>query len=84
MLNSGIDLQFSVMKNCENKEAAYEVLRYLYEDETIQIYLNNQNGIACKDSEFTLPSMLYIVSVTEYFLLIISSSLSPLFASMSS
>ena len=58
VLNSGIDLQFSVMKNCENKEAAYEVLRYLYEDETIQIYLNNQNGIACKDSEFTLPSML--------------------------
>lgn len=58
VLNSGIDLQFSVMKNCENKEAVYEVLRYLYEDETIQIYLNNQNGIACKDSEFTLPSML--------------------------
>ncbi len=58
VLNSGIDLQFSVMKNCENKEAAYEVLRYLYEDETIQIYLNNQSGIACKDSEFTLPSML--------------------------
>ncbi len=27
-------------------------------DETIQIYLNNQSGIACKDSEFTLPSML--------------------------
>lgn len=58
VLNSGIDLQFSVMKTCENKEAAYEVLRYLYEDETIQIYLDNQNGIACKDSEFTLPPML--------------------------
>lgn len=58
VLNSGIDLQFSVMKNCENKEAAYEVLRYLYEDETIQIYLNDQSGVACKDSEFTLPPML--------------------------
>lgn len=58
VLNSGIDLQFSVMKNCENKEAAYEVLRYLYEDETIQIYLDNQNGVACKDSEFTIPAML--------------------------
>lgn len=58
VLNSGIDLQFSVMKTCENKEAAYEVLRYLYEDETIQIYLNDQSGVACKDSEFTLPSML--------------------------
>ena len=30
MLNSGIDLQFSVMKACKNKEAAYEVLEYLY------------------------------------------------------
>ncbi len=58
VLNSGIDLQFSVMKNCENKEAAYEVLRYLYEDETIQIYLNDQSGVACKDSEFVLPEML--------------------------
>ena len=29
VLNSGIDLQFSVMKNCENKEAAYEVLRMI-------------------------------------------------------
>ena len=40
VLNSGIDLQFSVMKACKNKEAAYEVLKYLYEDETIQIYLD--------------------------------------------
>ena len=30
VLNSGIDLQFSVMKECENKEAAYEVLRFLF------------------------------------------------------
>ena len=33
VLNSGIDLQFSVMKACKNKEAAYEVLEYLYSDE---------------------------------------------------
>lgn len=57
-LNSGIDLQFSIMKDCENKEAAYEVLRFLLEDETIQIYLDDQNAVPCKDSEFTLPSML--------------------------
>lgn len=42
VLNSGIDLQFSVMKACKNKEAAYEVLKYLYDDETIQIYLDDQ------------------------------------------
>ena len=58
VLNSGVDLQFSVMKECENKEAAYEVLRFLYDDETIQIYLDNQNAVPCKQGDFQLPSML--------------------------
>ena len=56
VLNSGIDLQFCVMKNCENKEAVYEVLRFLYEDETIQIYLDNQGGLTCKDGDFEIPT----------------------------
>ena len=54
VLNSGIDLQFSVLKESKNKEAAYEVLRFLYEDETIQIYLDDQGGIACKEGDFEL------------------------------
>ena len=58
VLNSGIDLQFSVMKACKNKEAAYEVLKYLYEDKTIQIYLDDQGGIACKDGDFAIPETL--------------------------
>lgn len=58
VLVSGVDLQFSVMKECEDKEAAYEVLRFLYDDETIQIYLNEQNAVPCKEGDFTLPSML--------------------------
>lgn len=58
VLNSGVDLQFCVMKNSKNKEAVYEVLRYLYEDETIQIYLDEQNSIPCKNGDFKLPSML--------------------------
>ena len=37
VLTSGIDLQFSVMKSCENKEAAYEVLRFLFRHDTIQL-----------------------------------------------
>ena len=57
-LNSGVDLQFSVMKDCENKEAAYEVLKYLYEDETIQVYLDDQGGIACKEGDFAIPETL--------------------------
>ena len=55
LLNSGIDLQFCVMKESKNKDAVYEVLRFLYEDETIQIYLDDQGGIACKKGEFELP-----------------------------
>lgn len=58
VLNSGIDLQFCVMKDCENKEAVYEVLRFLYEDETVQVYLDNQGGIACKEGDFDIPGEL--------------------------
>ena len=58
VLNSGVDLQFCVMKNTPNKEAVYEVLRFLYQDETIQIYLDDQGGLSCKDSDFALPAEL--------------------------
>lgn len=58
VLNSGIDLQFCVMKNCKNKEAVYEVLRFLYEDEMIQIYLDSQGGVACKEGDFEIPAEL--------------------------
>ena len=58
VLNSGIDLQFCVMTNTEQKEAVYEVLRFLYEDEVIQIYLEDQGGIACKEGDFSIPSEL--------------------------
>lgn len=58
VLNSGIDLQFSVVKDCENKEAAYEVLNFLLEDSTIQTYLDDQNAIPCKDKEFELSPAL--------------------------
>ena len=58
VLNSGVDLQFCVMKNTPNKEAVYEVLRFLYQAETIQIYLDDQGGLSCKDSDFALPAEL--------------------------
>ena len=57
-LNSGIDLQFCVMEDCKNTEAAYEVLRFMLEDENIQIYLDDQNAVPCKEGDFKLPSML--------------------------
>lgn len=58
ILNSGVDLHFSVMKQTENKDAVYEVMRFLYQDDMIQIYLDNQNAIPCKEGDFKLPSML--------------------------
>ena len=58
ILNSGIDLQFCIMEDCKEKEAAYEVLRFMLEDENIQIYLDDQNAVPCKEGEFQLPSML--------------------------
>lgn len=58
ILNSGNDLQFSVMAECENKEAAYEVLRFLQEDENVQLYLDDQNVVPCKEGDFELAPML--------------------------
>ena len=58
VLNSGNDLQWSVMAGCENKEAAYEVLDFFLEDENIQTYLDDQNAVPCKIGDFELPSML--------------------------
>lgn len=63
-LNSGIDLQFCVTAACENKEAAYEVLDFLLEDENIQAYIDNQNAVPCKMGDFELSPMLD--GMTEY------------------
>lgn len=58
ILTSGVDLQFCVMNDCPNKEAAYEVLRFLLKDENVQAYMDNQNAVPCKEGDFTLAPML--------------------------
>ncbi len=63
-LNSGIDLGFCVTAACENKEAAFEVLDFLYEDENIQAYIDDQNSISCKEGDYNLAPMLD--GMTEY------------------
>ena len=63
-LNSGIDLGFCVTAACENKEAALEVLDFLYEDENIQAYIDDQNSISCKEGDYELAPMLD--GMTEY------------------
>lgn len=54
VLNSGNDLMFCVMKDCKNKEAAYEVLSYMLEDESIKKYLNAQSAVPCKKGDFEI------------------------------
>ena len=56
ILNSGVDLQFCVTKACDKKEAAYEVLDFLLEHDSIQTYLDDQNAVPCKNEEFKLAS----------------------------
>lgn len=55
LLNSGNDLMFCVMEDCENREAAYEVLRFLLEDENIDLYLHAQSAVPCKKGDFEIP-----------------------------
>lgn len=57
-LNSGIDLGFCVTAACENKEAAYQVLDFLFTYENMQKYIDAQNAIPCRKGEFRLASML--------------------------
>ncbi|MDE6625397.1 MAG: extracellular solute-binding protein [Lachnospiraceae bacterium] len=57
-LNSGIDLQFCITKECQNKDAAYEVLDFLLEHDNVQDYLDDQNAVPCIDESFNLASML--------------------------
>ncbi len=72
-LNSGVDLQFCVTQDCPNKEAAYEVIDFLLDDENLQSYLDDQNAVPCKSGDFTLAPNLdgmtdYIASgnMTDY------------------
>ncbi|RAZ85453.1 carbohydrate ABC transporter substrate-binding protein, partial [Klebsiella oxytoca] len=46
-LNSGVDLQFCVTQACTNKEAAYKVLDFLLEHDSVQMYLDDQNAVPC-------------------------------------
>lgn len=72
-LNSGIDLGFCVSADCQNKEAAYEVLDFLFADENLQKYIEAQTSIPCKRGNFTLSPILdgmtdFIISgnMTDY------------------
>ena len=58
ILNSGVDLQFCVTEACPNKEAAYEVIRFLIAQENLQTYVDEQNAVPCVEGDFELPDVL--------------------------
>ncbi|ADU27308.1 ABC transporter substrate-binding protein [Ethanoligenens harbinense] len=57
-LNSGNDLQFSVMKSTKHKAACYRVLDFLLKDKTVQSYVDEQNAVPCKEGDFKMSSVL--------------------------
>ena len=46
------------MDGCKNKEAAYEVLDFLIEQENLQKYIDAQIAIPCTEGDFELSGML--------------------------
>ena len=58
ILNSGNDLMFCVMKDCDKKDAVNEVLDYLLEDENVQAYIDAQSAVPCKKGDFKLAKEL--------------------------
>lgn len=58
ILNSGVDLQFCVTAGCQNKEAAYEVIRFLIAQDNLQTYVDEQNAVPCVEGDFVLPDVL--------------------------
>lgn len=64
-LNSGIDFMFCAMQKDNVKtEAITEVLNFLYQDDVIQIYYDDQGGIPCKEGDYPIPETL--ADMSEY------------------
>ena len=42
------------MEDCEHKEQAYEVLRFIMEDENVQAYLDAQSAVPCKKGNYQI------------------------------
>ena len=57
LLLSGVDLQWCVCEASEKKDAAYEVIDFLLEDDNLQEYLLDQRAIPCKEGNFELDGL---------------------------
>lgn len=54
ILNSGIDVQYSILSGTPNQEEAKEVIDYLMSDEVLEMYLEDQGGVSTKKGDFPL------------------------------
>ncbi len=54
---SGVDLQWCVAETCEHKDAVYEVIAFLNEQENVQTYIDDQRAIPCTEGDFTLDPL---------------------------
>ena len=54
---SRVDLQWCVAETCEHKDAVYEVIAFLNEQENVQTYIDDQRAIPCTEGDFTLDPL---------------------------
>ena len=54
ILNSGIDVQYSILSGTPNQEEAKEVIDYLMSDEVLEMYFEDQGGVSTKKGDFPL------------------------------
>ena len=54
---SGVDLQWCVAETCDHKDAVYEVIEFLAQQENLQTYISDQRAIPCIDGDFELDPL---------------------------
>lgn len=55
-LTSGVDMCLCVFEaKRDNQAAIYEVVNWLYQDDVLNMYLDDQGGLSCKEGDFPIP-----------------------------
>lgn len=57
LLNSGIDLQFMVMKDSPHKEACLKFIEFLLREDNMQQYADEQSAIPCLKGEYRVSGL---------------------------
>ena len=54
---SGVDLQWCVAETCQHKDAVYEVLSFLNQQENVQTYIDDQRALPCSKGDYDLDPL---------------------------